>query len=304
MLQLSQFYKECHDLFCQQKTGQSHTVDIQADTAHLMKLIMAERNNYIQSGAFLQKLQYKFDQLLWTDEIEYIDRDDFPAADKQKIVDGLHKKNSLFGTYQKIFNLILPYIREVNQQENRPCKILEIAGGSGQLAFFLAKKAKIHSLNVEITSSDIVEHYVIESAKQANKSNSLVTFKQIDALSLDKLPKREYDLILNLHSLHHFSAEQLAKIFYGSQIIANKAFVAMDAYRGVRNLLFIGGSAFMQSMVTLNPMYAHDAWLSARKMYPQKLLEIIAKMACPDSHVNVTQPSIGLTALVIEPERR
>jgi len=301
MLQLPQFYKKCHDLFCQQTLGQFNAADIQLDIANLMKLIKAEKTNDIQSGAFLQKIQYKFDQYLWTEKVEYIDREDFPATDKQKIVDGLHKKNSVFGTYKKIFNIILPYILNVNQQENRPCKILEIAGGSGQLAFYLANKSKTHALSVDITSSDIVEHYVIESAKKANQSNSLVTFKQIDALSLIHLPKGEYDLILNLHSLHHFSAEQLAKIFYGSAAIVNKAFVAIDAYRGARNLLFIGGSALMQSIVTLNSMYAHDAWLSARKMYPQKLLEMIAKIACPNSHVNVTHPSIGLTALIIEP---
>ena len=301
MLQLPHFYQKCNALFHQQKLKQTPAADIQTHIANLMALVMTEKNNYIQSNTFLSNYNYKLDQYLWTNEIEYIDKDDFPDTDKQKIADALHKKNAMFGTYNIMFNIILPFIRDVNQQENRPCKILEIAGGSGQLALFLANKSKLLSLSVEITSSDIVGYYAIELEKKTHKNNALVTFKQIDALSLDKRPKGEYDLILNLHSLHHFSPEQLATLFYGSELIVNKAFVAIDAYRGLRNLLFIGGSAIIQSMTTLNLMYAHDAWLSARKMYPQKLLEMIANIACPNGHVHVTHPSIGLTALIIEP---
>lgn len=288
-------------MFYQTDMDQFDIANLPAHVDKMLKLINIERNSRIQSGNFLQKLQHTLDKILWTDKIEYIDRDHFPTINKQKIINGLHNKNALFGTYNTFFNIILPYIRIVNQQEMRPCKILEIAGGSGQLAFFIANKAKKHSLNINMTSSDIVEQYVRQASKLSSKNNACVQFKQIDALSLDHLSKGDYDIILNLHSLHHFSAGQLAKIFHGSQAIANKAFVAIDGYRGFRNLLFMGISSLLQSLLTLNSMYVHDAWLSARKLYPEILLEIIAKIACPNSRVKVWQPSIGLSALVIEP---
>ena len=291
MLQFSSFYKDTYEEFCQQ----SPNVSIN----EFVLFLESKREAIIKNDKW-HKLLHKIDKAIFTKAIEYIDRDDFPDVKKQKIVNDLDKYNQSAGTYKKMFNAILPYIKTINQQKNRSCKILEIAGGVGSLAFSITEQAKKCALNVEVTCSDVVDKYIKTAEDKANKLNLPVQYKVIDALSMSNLPSWSYDIIVTLRSLHHFSPIQLAALFAGSQHVMSTVFVAMDIYRGLGKLLFISFVSFLQSIIKGHHMYFHDAWLSARKAYPQALLEAIASLACPNSTVEASHSSLGLTTLKIE----
>jgi len=149
------------------------------------------------------------------DTIEFIDRPDFPLESKLKIIEGLDIKNKTFGTYKKIYASIKPLILKVNKEELRPFRILELAGGVGDLSLGLyheIKKDK-NRPEIEITHSDIVDAYIKIASKKFAKSNAVIESKIIDALDLDSEEDKKWDLVITLHSLHHFKPKQLDLLF-------------------------------------------------------------------------------------------
>lgn len=237
------------------------------------------------------------------DTPEYIDMPDFPIEKKVKIIQGLDLKNKLFGTYQSIIEYLEPLISEVNIKEKRPFKILELAGGLGDLSIGLYKecvKSK-RNLDVSIYGSDIVPEYIKIAQQKARKEGAEVEFKVIDALKVSPGEYHAYDLVVILHSIHHFNAESLYLLIQKSQIIAKYGLFAVDGKRNLGNLLFMVGTAILPAIGQLNAMYVHDAFISGVNMYSQSFLRSLANLAAPDSEVVCGSLSLGLTYLRVSP---
>ena len=236
---------------------------------------------------------------LHTDKIEYIDRADFPIQDKIKIIRGLDIKNQAFGTYRKIFRYLKPLVQKINQNEKRPFKILELAAGSGNLSIglyqaFLADK---NQLQVDITSSDIVKAYVDSAHESAKIKNLPIKFMVIDALDIDSIGSEKFDIVITLHSFHHFTPEQLKKLVQKSQNLATYGLFAVDGTKSLSNLFFMFLTALMPSLFTWNKMYIHDDVISGLKMYERRHLIKLAKEACPEANIVCEKLSLGLNYL-------
>jgi SAM-dependent methyltransferase len=236
--------------------------------------------------------------------MEYIDDPLFNVQTKQKIIQGLHLKNNIFGTYNKTIKILGPFIAQINKDEKRPARILEIGSGTGNLSMALYKKTKNTSVQIELTGSDIIPEYVNAANDEAIKRNFKIDFLVIDAFHLDQLEPNSYDIIFTLHSMHHFLPEQLAMIMSGSQKVATKAFIGIDGYRGFGNLLFMMISGIGASIYNLDLSFFHDALISGRKMYGSKQLEIIAKIGCPQSTVVSKNLKPGLSVIQILTNKR
>ena len=148
-------------------------------------------------------------------------------------------KNKIFGTYKTAIEILRPIIEEINKTENRPARVLELGSGAGKLTMAIYKKFQESSMQVELTGSDIVTEYVMAANFEANKKNYDVHFKVIDAFHLDQLAPNSYDIIFTLHSMHHFLPEQFITIMAGAKNAASRAFICIDGYRGLSNLIFI-----------------------------------------------------------------
>ena len=268
-----------------------------------------------KSNGTLSWAKYNISQRYHTNKTEYIDLPDFPIKNKIKIVEGLDIKNNVFGTYKKIFAYLSPLIKDVNLAENRPFRILEVAGGVGDLSLGIYKESlrSAHNssntssnsgekLEVEITGSDIVAQYNEIATEKARKKGYPVVFKSIDALDIDKEVEASFDIVITLHSLHHFTPEQLIQLSRKSQKLAKQGLFAVDGTRTVGNLLFMVITALMPSLFTFNSMYVHDALISARRMYSRKYLKKLLTLGCEDSKVECEQLSLGLNYLRVSPK--
>lgn len=297
MLQLTNFYEKCYQDFRQ--SPQTNIDDLDLEKLKLISKLLFKEIDQKRSTQARKNLLYYLDQLIWTDAREHIDDPQFNVQTKQEIIQGLHLKNNLFGTYNKTIKILEPLITQINEIEKRPAKILELGSGTGKLTMAMYEKTKNTSMKIQITGSDIIPEYVLAANNEAISRNLKIDFKVIDAFHLDRLEHNSYDIIFTLHSMHHFLPEQLAMIMSGSQKVTTKAFIGIDGYRGFGNLLFMTISGIGASMYNLDTSFFHDSMISGRKMYSSKQLEIIAKIGCPQSTVVSENLKPGLTVIKI-----
>ena len=252
----------------------------------------------------IPKFLWLWEDYLNTDRIEFIDRADFPIEKKIKIIKGLDIKNKLFGTYNKIFRYLEPLIEEVNRNEKRTFKILELAGGLGDLSIGLYEVAnkKKKEFDILITGSDIIPNYVDISNDQVAAKNMEIEFKVIDAMSLSEVEGEKFDIVISLHSLHHFSPFEISKLIQNAKKVSNYGLFAVDGKRNFLNLVFMIMTALIPSVLSMNFMFLHDAIISGRKMYRSSFLLRLGLASSPDSIVESGEFSLGLEYLKVTPQ--
>ena len=286
MLQLSKFYEQCFRNYLKKSSNFCPVEFFSFIREQRLQLSKKSFSHYI-------------DQWLWTDRAELIDGPHIDENLKRKIILGLHLKNKIFGTYKTTIDLLRPMIEDINRNENRPARLLEIGSGSGQLSFALYEELKRTNLKFELTGSDIVETYIEHANQDALKNKLPMTFKKIDAFHLEHLEENSYDIVFCLHGLHHFDPSQLSRIMAGTFKVANVAFVGVDGYRGIFNLLFMIISGAFKSLLEGNFAFLHDSIISGRKLYAAKQLELLSRLSCPLSRVTAKNLSPGLTMVKI-----
>lgn len=292
MLQLTKFYEKCYQDFCYKNS--TNPDEVKNFSKNLFLEIDQKRS--LKSK---KNLLYYLDQTTWTDAREHIDDPEFEVELKKEIIHGLHIKNVLCGTYTKTIEILKPLIETINKNENRPARVLELGSGVGKLTMALYEQFQKSSMQIELTGSDIVPEYVDAANLEASEKKYNIHFKIIDAYKLDQLAANSYDIIFTLHSMHHFRPEELSVIMAGAQKIATKAFIGIDGYRGISNLLFIMLAGAGKSLISFNSVFFHDSFISGRKMYSAKQLEIMAKLSCPNSAVVAENIKPGLTIIKI-----
>ncbi len=288
MLQLQHFYEECF---------QNH-LNENAQIPSVESLFLEIKKQRLLKSR--SSLLHYLDQKIWTDKIENIDRPDFEITLKKEIIEGLHLKNKVFGTYKKAIDLLRPAILKINREENRPARILELGSGMGKLTHALYEEFTHSDLQVELTGSDIVPEYIEAAERSACEKNYSLHFKVIDAFHLEKESVNSYDIIFTLHSMHHFTPSELATIMAGAKKIQAKYFIGIDGYRGFGNLLFMMLSGGGKSLLSWNSVFFQDSLTSGRKMYTAKQLEILGKLSCPHSRISARNCKPGLTIVEIQ----
>ena len=242
-----------------------------------------ERVRRARHAGGLANVAARIDSALRTEAVEHMDEAGYPERGKLAIALGLHLMNVASASYRRFFTLLSPMLRQIQERERRPARVLELASGSGGFAFALASLARSRGFQVEITASDIVPLYLSRGQKRAAESGIPVSFRHLDALDMKAVDDGAYDVVFIAQSVHHFSAGQLARMIAESRRVATTAFVSVDGYRSLSMVAFVSGTALM----SLWPAMVHDAVISVRKFYGEAELGAIARMAAPAARVEV-----------------
>jgi len=258
-----------------------------------MQRWLSKRSNIARKHGLFARFSDCVDKMARTDLPEHTDNPDVSPERKLKIVRSLHRTNLLLGLYKQYIKVLTPLIKEVAAIRDRPVRLLELASGSGEMAISLARLATEKNLPVEVTGSDYVENVVKDAEGEAVKRGLEMHFRTINAFDMRVLSQGEYDIILIIGTMHHFTPGQLAVIMAQSGKVAGSAFVGIDGYRSM--LTLVGLPTF--HLITLLPDHIHDAWLTARKFYTLFELECIAQIAIPDAKLTLKQSFPGLSVL-------
>ncbi len=268
-------------------------IDLENMTDEWMQQWLLKRKDIAKKqGLFAQYADY-FDKMVRTDLPEHTDNPDVSSERKLRIVRSLHRTNILLGLYRRYIDILTPMIMKIASARNRKVRLLELASGSGEMAMSLARLAKNNNLPVEVTGSDYVESVVKDAEERAIKRGLDMHFRTINALDMSGIKRGEYDILLVIGTMHHFTPGQLSVIIAQSKENTGSVFVGIDGYRSVFNLL---GLPFVH-LITFLPDHIHDAWFTARKFYTLFELEHIAQVAVPDAKVSVRHSFPGMSVL-------
>ncbi len=216
-----------------------------------------------------------FERVVRCGDLEHMDDPATDGARKAEMVRALDRMNGLTMIYRLQVELLEPLITELSQQRGGTVRVLELASGSGGLAFALAEHAREKGIRLEVTASDIVPESVSAGRLAAAGRGVAVGFEVVNAFELDGLGKGTFDLVLVSQSLHHFTPGQLALMIAGAESLGAAAFVGIDGQRSPLMLLGVPAVASLQGI----PEFTDDAFTSARKFYSDLELDIIAEVA-------------------------
>lgn len=252
-----------------------------------------ERRRELAKG--LDRLRVIVDDVVRTDATEHIDDPSFPPEAKLRLVRRLHDLNVRIFAYQRFLRALLPVIRESATASQRVPRVLELASGSGELAFALEKESQARGLDLELTGSDYQPAYVDSANDASRQRGSRVVFRRIDAFEMDEIESDAFDVVLVAQSLHHFSAGGLARMLIESRRVARYAFVGIDVRRSLSLFPFGLGVATLMDV----PGFVHDSVLTMRKLYSEPELAFVAERALSTSRVDVRSLHPGYSMLTV-----
>lgn len=224
------------------------------------------------------------DRRLDSDALEYLDRPDYPEARKLRQVRLLHLQNVATGTYRRCLSILRPALDASAAQREDGCpRVLELAAGSGELTMELARLIAKSGASIALTGSDVVDAYVDDANRRAHALGLAARFRHMDAFEMAGVAPGELDVVFIAQSTHHFTPGQLARMIARAGSVGARHFVSIDGYRSVLLLALLP----LLAAVTLQREHMHDALLSARKLYSQPELALIAELAAPRAKIRV-----------------
>lgn len=233
-----------------------------------------------------------------TDIVEYLDRPDHPASRKLRQVRWLHVQNVLLGSYPRYLALLQPSIdTAVAARHGAPARLLELASGSGELTLALARLARERGIPVELTGSDLEPAYVEDAARRAREANVSAGFRVLNAFDLaGALAPGDVDVAFVVQSMHHFTPGQLARMIAQVGAAGARRFVGIDGRRS----LFMVGALPALCALSLDRHFAHDAWISMRRLHAEAELALVASIAAPGARVSVRSHAGILSVLEVD----
>ena len=214
------------------------------------------------------------DRMIRTDDAERMDDASADGRDRLEWVRALDRMNHMTLAYAHQCDLLMPLIAGL-ARNGRPVGILELAAGSGGLAFALAERARLTGVEVSITASDIVPEMVSEGNRLAEERNLPVSFRRLNAFDFEGIEPGSVDLVVISQSLHHFTPGQLALMIAQAELHGASAFVGIDGYR---SLLLFGGVPLVAALQGITA-FTQDGLTSARKFFSEIELDIITAIA-------------------------
>lgn len=240
------------------------------------------------------RIAESLDRAYRTDEPEYLDDEDVSATRKQSIVGHLHRMNLLLGAYSRFLGVLTPWIRQAAARHGRRARVLELASGSGGFAIELAARASRQGLPVDIVGSDYLPAHVEAATSRALERGVPVEFRVVNAFEMDGIGVGEYDVVFIAQTMHHFSGGQLARMISQAHGVATSAFVGIDGKRALDVFAFVSAIGPL-----LGRDFLHDAQVSARKMWSEPELELIARLAAPEVSVRTRSLLPGYSVLEV-----
>jgi ubiquinone/menaquinone biosynthesis C-methylase UbiE len=260
-----------------------------AHIEHSVREARAARAQTAASRGPMARLFERLDSLMRTSEREHLDDPYFPAADKLRIVQGLHLMNMATFSYGRFLSVLAPTLARIARRDGRPARLLELAGGTGGFALALAEVAAQRNIPVEVHGSDIVPVYVEHARAEAARRRLPVSFQLLDATDMSSVAPGAFDIVFVAQSMHHFSPGMLGSMIAEASRVARYSFVGIDGFRSLAMLAFVTGTA----VLSLHRPSLHDAWISARSFYSHGDLRLIAELAAPGARVSTSRRAIN-----------
>ncbi len=213
------------------------------------------------------------DRRLYRNAPELLDDPAFPADERSRGLDGLHRLNELLGNYEAFLKVLMPLIEIAEQRRRRPVRIHDLAAGHAGFAVFLKQRL---GERVAVEASDIKEEYLDLGRARARELGVDVGFFVEDALAIDGPRRRGVDILLCTQSLHHFPPGVVARMIGEAARAATTGVLFADAER---SWLFYAAVGAIAAVHGRSWVLAHDGMVSLRRMFYEEELGLLATLA-------------------------
>lgn len=202
--------------------------------------------------------------------VELIDRPDFDAGKRVRLMAHLDEMNETLGAYHAFADTLTPFLAE-----DRPTRVLDLAAGHAGFTLSLARIARERGLELELVATDLVDEYLEIGRRHAKERGLAIGFALQDALDTTNLASNAYDVVVCTQSLHHFPAGHIAVLAHEALHIATSAVVLIDGARSKANAALIP----LLGIVRYGDLpFAHDSWVSLRKFFAPEELGLLARL--------------------------
>jgi hypothetical protein len=213
------------------------------------------------------------DQRLYKNEDEILDDPSFPEDQRARALDGLHRINEQFGSYDAFIAALTPLIDAAEARFDGPIRIHDLAAGHG--GFVLLLKQRLGARAV-LEASDIKDEYLALGRARAEELGVEVGFFVEDALAIEGPRARGVDIITCTQSIHHFTPGMVARMLGEAVRAARVGACFID---GERSFLFYGLAAAATALYARSYVLFHDGLVSLRRMFYEEELGLLAALA-------------------------
>jgi hypothetical protein len=264
---------------------------------------MAAMRSFRPSEGGMRTLLSAIEQRLYKDGDELMDDPAFPEEQRSSAVDGLHRLNEQFGSYEAFTTVLGPLLDVAAARSNGPIRIHDLAAGHGGFATLLKQRLGARAI---LEASDLKGEYVALGRARAERLGVDVSFFVEDALALEGPRARGVDIITCTQSIHHFSAGMVGRMLGEAVRAARVGACFID---GERSFLMCGLVAIASALYGRSYVLFRDGVVSLRRMFYEEELALIAALApgLPPSariETGATLPAHAFVRVSKMPERQ
>ncbi len=228
-------------------------------------------------------------KILYTDETEYIDRDDLDDEVREEVIRIVERTSRIMGLGYWTALFLRPVACEVYRRTGRPVKILDVGTGHGDIILRAAEVLeKICDAPISCAGLDYNPRYV-ELARRAarERGRTDVEFIVGNAFDLD-LDPGAYDVLITNWMIHHLTPSQVYRMVREFDRVAAHGMMLFDVARSWP----VAATAFF---VTAPMSHAgrHDSMVTMRRGYRPAEMEFILEKAGVDGYVKNAFPRIS-----------
>lgn len=162
----------------------------------------------------------------------------------------------------------------VKQRQLRSFSVLDVGTGAGNIPIALARWARSHQFQVEITASDVSEQVLI-AARAYCASFPEIRLEQQDALALT-YEAQSFDLVHCQGLLHHFAPDEAQVVLKELARVARHAVIVTDLRRSRSAYI---ATWLMMSILRRNRITRLDGLASIRRSYIASEVRALAEQA-------------------------
>ncbi len=207
---------------------------------------------------------------------ELLDRDETPAAVKQRILGDVERLTHLLQLHRlwtwRIGRMIVEARRT---RRGKPVRVLDLGAGAGGLLFRIGDWARRRRIPVELHGLDYEAKAVEVARRAAAEEGRRVEFRTGDARALP-YEAGGMDVVVTTFMLHHLAPGDVARVLHEMDRVAAVNFFAFDLRRTVSvlpalwALLRVGG---------FDAPSRHDSLASLRRGYTISEIESLLRSA-------------------------
>ncbi len=191
--------------------------------------------------------------------------------DMAKTLDELEIINRMLGGYSVVTHAIEKLLKE--NSEKKTIALADLGCGGGDTLRVLAKWARNKNIAIQITGIDANE-FIVQYATEKSKHFPEISYMQQDIFS-QEFAGRQYDIITASLFTHHFTDEQLIKLFSQIKNQVRLGVVINDLHRHPFAYYSI---KYITKCFAKSPLIKNDAPLSVARAFTKKdIVELLKR---------------------------